>query len=498
MIKKLLLPMSLFGALCGAVFASQSSFAGDIEWSGEYRIEGVSIYNPMLDTSVPGGVSKSYAVHNLILRPKIVAADGLYLNAQLNVFNNQGYNQLGAYLGDGPGSTNGNPSTSINDSSAQTSNERSVQLLVSQYYLTWMQENGMLIAGRIPMNFGLGMSYNSGQGLFDHFADTRDAVAYKIQMGNFSLTPMWTKVAQDQLSGGTDVTEYDIQLQYDNLDKGTSIGVMFANRIASPAANDTPAGPICGYDPNGCTGHDSMNTKNFNVFYKKEADDYKVGFELGMQGGNTGVDSSDGTNVNLSGFAVALEYESMPHGSKWGWGAKAGLATGENVNNHDQYSGFIFSRNYDVGMIMFNHEIGQADVLHTALIGRQDASPNQNITTSTVQTTPDTEAISNAYYLAPSLKYRWNDHWSLVGTLVTGFLDNNTVYINTTPASASFYKTGNSLGYELDLSLAYHFTDKILWVNEFGYLLPGDAWAVDGQFATDNVFGLTTRAAVSF
>ena len=58
------------------------AFAGDLEWSGAYRIEGNDFQNLALKTGTKK--SKSYGVHQLILRPKIVAVDGLYINAQLN------------------------------------------------------------------------------------------------------------------------------------------------------------------------------------------------------------------------------------------------------------------------------------------------------------------------------------------------------------------------------------------------------------------------------
>jgi hypothetical protein len=87
--------------------------------------------------------------------------------------------------------------------------------------------------------------------------------------------------------------------------------------------------------------------------------------------------------------------------------------------------------------------------------------------------------------------------------LVTGFLDNNTVYLDyNNPGLNTYATTGNNLGYELDFSLHYKISDKIMWLNEVGYLVPGNAWSVNGQnganFATNSTMGFQTRAAVSF
>ena len=52
------------------MWLSQISYAGDLEWSGLYRIEGQSFDNPLLDRSF--AVRKEYANHILILRGNLL------------------------------------------------------------------------------------------------------------------------------------------------------------------------------------------------------------------------------------------------------------------------------------------------------------------------------------------------------------------------------------------------------------------------------------------
>lgn len=112
---------------------STTVFAGDLEWSGVYRAEGVQLMGAQLDSSV--NKSKTYGVHTLILRPKIVAADGLYINGQLNIFNSNSAtqpeigNQLGAYFGNGIGVAT--PSSGA-DSNTLSENQASEEIRVSQ------------------------------------------------------------------------------------------------------------------------------------------------------------------------------------------------------------------------------------------------------------------------------------------------------------------------------------------------------------------------------
>lgn len=449
------------------------SHAGDLEWSGLYRFEGTQINYPSLDSST--GKRKEYGVHTLIMRPKMVAADGLYINAQLNIFNSDEYNQLGAYFGSGLGTAT---PTSSNNSNVASENSASENLAVTQFYLTSVQEYGRLIVGRAPMEFGLGITHNAGTGLFDHYSDTRDMVGYKIMLGNFYFFPSYAKIDEGGISSYDDISEWNYQLVYENPDSDASMGVHYQNRKAVSGGNDFPAATLGG----AVVGE--YNAKNFNVFYKKETNSYDVGFEIAQQGGDTGV-VAGGESMSLGGFAAALEYEWHPKESNKAFGIKAGMATGDDPNTDDSFEGFIFDRNYDVAMFLFNHGMGQSDVLHTSLIGRG---------ATTVNDSPDVEAISNVTYISPYMKYKWSDKWSMVGVLTTGMLADDTVVL--TPAE----KMDTNLGYELDLSLVYTITDKITWVNQFGYFAPGDAWksGPTASFDNDSIYGFATKAAVSF
>ena len=89
--------------------------------------------------------------------------------------------------------------------------------------------------------------------------------------------------------------------------------------------------------------------------------------------------------------------------------------------------------------------------------------------------------------------------WSGTATLTGAWLDNSTVTEgNPTTNSLSYYNTSSDLGYELDITANYQVSKSIMWQNEVGVLLPGQAWTVGGQFKADMSYGLLSRAAVSF
>jgi len=474
------------------VLAPATTYAGDLEWSGLYRAEGFMLGKMALDGTTG---KKEYGVHTLILRPKIVAADGLYINSQLSIFNAdsaQVGNQLGAYFGNGLGGGTALDGGTISNTLAES--QQSEEFRVSHFYLTHVQDFGSLLVGRAPMHFGLGITHNAGRELFDHFADTRDMVGYKMMMGNFYFMPSYAKLNEGDLARGDDVNEWNFHLQYENPETDISMGVFYQNRTSSTAGNDTPK-TVAGKDAaNGAVAVTApFETKNFNVFYKKETANWTTGFELAQQSGETGVQDASGKQIALSGFGLAFEADWHPKEKSTSLGLRAGYATGDNPATTDEFEGFIFDRNYDVAMLMFNHGMGRADFLHTRTMWGLPATGDF---AQAAGGRPDVEAISNVSYLSVIYRKKYSDRWSLVGALTTGWLDDDSV----DSANNSTYtaKADADLGYELDLSLHFKISDKIMWVNQFGYFMPGKAWEAGGSFSTDNVFGLVTKAAVSF
>lgn len=463
-------------------FTASAALAGDLEWSGVYRIEGYDFQNLSLKSGTKK--SKSYGVHQLILHPKIVAADGLYINSQINLArttdaagNPIGGNQMGAIFGHGL-EAGGNPPNSGNAGTLSESQEDE-GIVLSQFYLTHVQEFGSLIVGRAPVHFGLGMTHNAGRGPFDHYMDTRDLIGYKIVMGNFYFLPMRAKVKEDGLAGYDDINEWLIHLQYENPENDTEMGLMYWDRRAHLSGNDSATGTgddIFGQNPTGDYAY-----KLTSIYFARTIENIRVGFEVGNQSGDTHV---DGRTVKFSGMGIAAEFEHRPQDKKWHWGFKAGWATGDDKTTPNEYEGFVFDRNYDVALMMFNQVLGQANFLHTEINGTSAASVNSQ---------PDVEAISNVMYLSPYWNYKWNDKWSLGTSLTMGWLDQ-------TKLTAINNDGDNSLGYELDLSLNFSPNERVVWQNTFGWLVPGSAFEGDNtqNFSTADGFGFMSRAAISF
>lgn len=447
-----------------------TGMASGVEWSGRYRLEYNSLQNPTLAS---GGSTKEYINHHFVLKPKIVAADGLNIYGRFDILNGSLTDQVGTTLG-GTLSTPAQPSFPELGSKTETISAES--LMVSQLYLVLNNEYGALIAGRVPFEFGLGMSHNAGDGEFDHFFDTRDMVGYKMVFGNYYFLPSVAKLNESNLNNSVDdVTEYNFQVQLDNPETDTAMGLIYSMRRSAIGGNSSPT-YISG---NTYSVVDGIDYNLLNIYVEKKWSQHRLGVEVGMYDGNLGLSDASLNTLSVSGTGLALEYDWQPKARKYSAGFRAGRAQGDNTTSSDRFEGFSFDRNYDVALIMFNHSLGQADIFQNNLT---------NVSSAPIgAASADVEAISNAVYIAPYVNYLWSDKLSIKTSLITGTI------------GETLGNGDGNLGFELDVSLSYKPHESLTWVNELGYLMPGKAFeAGSNGFETKSFYALFSKIAISF
>ncbi len=463
------------------LICSANASAMVLDWTGGYRIEGVQLDNAEMDT---GHRDTSYILNHLHLKPKIIASDGLIIYSRLDFFNNSNArfanSQMGQFFGQGPRTGAVGTSTSERDSNSLAQHQAAEQIRISELYLTAISEYGQLIVGRKFFHFGLGISHNDGSGLFDHWYDSRDMLAYKMSTGNFNFTPIFAKVNEGNLNTGDDINDFIFQVDYLNPETDIRFGIIYESRVAT-SGNDAPAGTD-GFGGAGGALQEAFNGQRLNLFYQRKFEALKIGFEAATNTGETGVKVGS-NDVALSGFGVATEIEYAPANSLWAYSIKAGYASGDDPATNDKYEGFIFDRNYNIGFLLGNYVVGSYNLLRTSL-GRT----NNNSTVSLASNFADEESISNMIYFVPQVDYHWKSNLDLGLRFVWARL-------NAEPVANS----GLDLGYEIDLNLKYKASEKLVWLNEIGFLLPGNAFAGGANnYPKEMGFGMTTKAAISF
>ncbi|MNT01668.1 hypothetical protein D3C72_1361430 [compost metagenome] len=227
------------------------------------------------------------------------------------------------------------------------------------------------------------------------------------------------------------------------------------------------------------TGEFSLQTTSF--VFGRGFDSFGFKFEGAFQTGSAGVQNSDGEDAAIAGYGLAAELYFPRPESKWNWNVKFGMASGDDPDTAD-LEAFAFDRNYDVGMLLFNHRLGRKDFLNTNVY--------KDTTNLNVGNSADDEQLSNAVYLAPSVNYAWNDRFDVKNTLV---------YAQLLKTQKSSIDSTKDLGLEWDISLIYKPTEKIQWVNELGFLFPGGAWKNgDEELENGFTYGFASKAAISF
>lgn len=473
---------------------ASSAHAISVDWTGNYRIEYTEVDRTSLDDPK---LRKSYLLNHLSLSPKIIAADGVNIFAKFEVLPNDLYpdSQAGQPFGRGPTKAAGTGGSSTRDDSAVAGDKQgSTTLRVNQLYLNLNQEYGSLVAGRAPLDFGLGMTHSAGNGPFDHWYSTRDMIGYKVIIGNFSLMPMIAKVSDQTVAQGEEVQDIIIDAMYNNPETESAIGVMHQTRSSSNTSNDAPAANLGGTTPATTptglpTG--AWKTQNVNIYFARGFEDVKFKLEAGFASGSTGVFRPNNEEVSLNGYGIALEADFPRPESKLHYTLRAGVASGDNPSTTN-YEGFQFHRNYDVALLMFNHPLGKYDLLRSAAQrspARCGTAPCAPFATDEAL---DDEAISNAIYVSPKVVYNINEKWDWVNTFTWAQLQTN-------PLSDQNIDVAKDLGFEWDTGAVYRPYEKVMWVNELGLLFPGSAWAGgSNDFGKGFTYGFTSKAVISF
>lgn len=451
------------------------ALANQVDWRGGYRFEYLEIERPSLGKPYE---RKSYGMHYMYLSPRLIVSDGIQVVTRFDIMGDAS-GSYNSYLGSVWGDGNKDSATYSSKSNTMGRNAPAATIRASQMYFNISQENASFIVGRAPFEFGIGMNYSAGDGLFDHWNNNRDQIAYKMLVDNMTFMPFFSRHFDDGFRQGTMVQDEGVLIMYDNNQTGNKLGVMLERRKASLGANDTPVGAT---NPNaiGDAVTGGYNVQKTNFLLSKDWDSFSFRLEAGFMSGETGV--SKGTEkVKVNGYGIASEWLFKTE-SKWNYAIKAGVASGDNPDTVD-YEGFQFDRNYDVAFLMFNHRLGSIDTLRTNAI--------KDHVNFSLANSPDDEAISNAFYFAPVFKYRWSDKLDLNQTLAWGQLMTNPL------ANSAGSK---NLGFEYDIELSYKLREKVQWVNQIGLLFPGSAFKSDTVPGSENNFtyGFATKIGLQF
>lgn len=451
--------------------ASLPATAATLDFTGGYRFEWNEVDNTNLAASKG---RKSYLTNYLFIAPKFIAADGVDIITRFDVVTDGSVYEntyVGALWGSNSHFGVNNPQGTI-----FSGNKGNIEMKASQLYLKISQEYGQIILGRAPFEFGLGMTYSGGQGEFDHFYHNRDMAAYKFMIGDTTIMPMITRVDDGDFAQGQSAGSTAILVQYENKDSRSTIGFFKEDQKGSSTTNNFPDfGQTIA-----SRGGWSMGRTSF--FLSRGWDFMTFKLEGGFVDGSTGLrEQTSGKEIDIKSYGVAMELDFPRPENKWNFSLKSGIASGDDSSTVS-YEGYLFDRNYNVAMLMFNHRLGKYDIFKSSVGRSSSLSNSQSV---------DDEYLSNAMYVVPKFAYTMSDKLTWNNSFVFAQILNN---------AKNSLASSKDLGLEWDTELVYKYNKNVTWVNQLGILFPGKAWRYGSNTEYENAttYGFASKAAISF
>jgi hypothetical protein len=505
--------------------STQKAQALELDWSGQFWAEFNYVNNYSQDYSsngatydpargaaggyyTPGGGSGDAIFGNLFLRlrPKVIVNDNIFIKSEW-------------WLGDPVFGLFGSGVPYSLDRHEYYSNQSRGSVISAQrLWGEFLTDIGTFQVGRVPLQWGLGLVWNSGDALWSRYMSTGDAIRWIAKFGSFSFIPSFILNSAGNSIGGScnvsssgvctpgmglgGVQDYSLIVKYENTEDELEIGANIVKRLAGSNQDQNaglltpqPGNPLGPLTTIPASSAGSMNYLTYDIYARKKFSRLTLGVEVPIAIGNIG-------SSNYQAFAAAAEvnYQAFDPVELM---LKLGYASGQtNVSGAqiDTYRAFYMNPDYHIGMIMFNYQLSnfaRAQTLNNpAMAQSQLSSPYDN-------------PIVNAGYIALSSNIKPWDKWTfrpgLVYARAPQVSTNGSYFYNYTTKTLQQNNTGSdqgaNLGFEFDLGVTFQWDEYFQFSLDNGIYLPGNFYAFSNTTnpnATAPVFASSLRIGVNF
>jgi hypothetical protein len=478
----------MFAGVLASVFFISQAHALDLDWHGQFRAEMNTIYGysngvaPVANNgyTIPNTGDSPATFQDLFLRltPRVLVNDNVTIHSDIWF----GLPDRSFFGSDGNG-TNATPRNYYGTSTGQAS------LTAHTLYAEVASDFGTIRVGRLPLNFGLGLVWNSNDQGFDRLPSSGDGISLLTKLGAFQFQPAIVKyeaAGANNVSNNSGATDYTAALSYRNDDEQIDIGILFMRRIAGINANVTNpfyVTPVTGFTTSPATYGYAFNIYDF--FVKKKAGAVTLSAEVPI---------SSGIVANTNYSTVSGAFKAVAQTSEhWSLDLDLGLASGQDNGTAGtppaKVTAFYFHPDYRPGMILFNYNF------HNLVSG--NGSPYDS-------------PVTNAKFITLGAKYaagKWTHNilglYAVADKKADGVAGN--VYFNSNDRHYETEKGGaaqdSGLGIEFDYGIGYQWDETIRFGLDLGIYVPGKFYDFNNDVTPNThqtVFASNLNVMVNF
>ncbi len=334
-----------------AGLATAPAHAGEAQFEGFYRARGRAFSSLSIAPDLDGSEGPTgWIQHRFFLQPRFVVNDRVAVYSEIRALDGLAWGQAPTDernplfwngIAGTADVTRGLPSVFSDDLRAPTETPEdglpraAPNLSIWRVWAEVHGETGTWRFGRMPVHWGLGIWQNDGLGLNADYGDSADRVQWERAFGD-----VFVRAAGEVDSFGLadpeirDTVAGNVALAWRS--ERMEVGLNGQVRHALPKS-DTG-------------GLDAFTLATASAALRAEVGNLEVGAELVARLGGGALDDTN-TDVDVQAFGGVITGQLATE--KLTIGLEAGFATGDSDPSDDRITTFVFDRDYNVGLLMF-------------------------------------------------------------------------------------------------------------------------------------------------
>jgi hypothetical protein len=455
-----------------------TSFALPIDWHGAFGVDStlISGFRRVKSTSAQTTTndgsqevaldsgnkdSLNFLSYVFKLNPTMVINDAATFKAELTT----GYAN-GGFLGDS-GASNATESNNIpvyyHNQATKSGNNN---IAIRRAYLELYSDTATYLVGRHSYQWGLGAIYNEGANAWDRHESSRDGITMKLKVGNFHLSPFWSKTANTGYTTATDVKDFGVGLLYDNPERDIAFGLIYGIKQSNP--NNTYVNSTMDVNSTTPIYAGETDVKITDIYFKKVWDKFDFALEVPLMSGDVGKTTAAGTKTSYSSKAILLQ-SNYKLSDTWTFGFDGG-----HVGGHDEsqtkFGALYLNPNYQIANLLYRY--------------------NLNAVGDSKQSIYDSY-ITNSLYLKLRSSYsteKWTFDTAVIYAKALEVAQAGHLAYNHTK-NKMFQAVANQskdLGTEIDANATYKWNNEVSLGASAGYLITGDYFAFTNDLTKKN------------